>query len=106
MASIREQDIDAIREDLTTWLRKHARLDGAVVEDLHLPTTGAVNDTFVYRVRWSGGAATQVLRAEPRGYSNLRDNDVLGQAHFLERLGAVSDLPVPGILWIDENGGP
>jgi aminoglycoside phosphotransferase (APT) family kinase protein len=70
-----------------------------------------VNDTFVYTVTWTDGSgarrtSSQVLRADPEGYTNLRDHDALRQARFLERLGSMVELPVPEVLWIDEDGGP
>ena len=110
MASIREHDLEQVRSQLTAWLASTAGLGDPIVSDLRIPPTGAVNDTFVYTVTWtdSSGArrrSAQVLRADPEGYSNLRDHDALEQARFLERLGSATDLPVPEVLWIDEDGG-
>lgn len=108
MASLREHDIETVRAQLEAWLADHAGLASPVVGPVHLPTTGAVNDTFVYDVTWGGGAfqARHVLRAQPDGFSNLRDNDVIAQACFLRELAERTDLPVPHVLWIDEDGGP
>lgn len=111
MASVRDHDLVEVRRQVTAWLTTSAGLAGAEVGEVRTPLTGAVNDTFVYDVTWRGAdggscCARHVLRTEPRGYSNLRDNDVLEQARFLEALGAHSELPLPKILWIDEEGGP
>ena len=107
MASVREHDVEAVRHQLTAWLSSVAGLTDPVVGDIALPATGVVNDTFVYDVTWGSGAtARHVLRAAPRGFSNLRENDVLAQARFLHALRTASDLPVPEVLWVDEEGGP
>lgn len=111
MASIREHDLTSVRAQLESWLSTTAGLGSPVVGDVHMPVTGTVNDTFVYDVTWDGASGKSchgrhVLRAQPDGFSNLRDNDVLAQARFLVELGERTDLPVPHVLWIDEDGGP
>ncbi len=111
MASIREHDLDQVQVQLTAWLESTAGLRDPIVSDLRIPSTGAVNDTFVYTVSWTEDAGVrrssrQVLRADPEGYSNLRDHDALEQARFLEKLRPATELPVPEVLWIDEDGGP
>lgn len=110
MASIRPHDLEALRAHLTRWLATTGGLEDAAVGELRMPETGSVNDTFLYTVTWRDAdgrvrSDEQVLRANPAGFSNLRDHDALQQARFLERLGSRTGLPVPEVLWIDEEGG-
>jgi aminoglycoside phosphotransferase (APT) family kinase protein len=110
VASVRENDLVQIRAQLAAWLERSLGVSSLHLSELEAPATGAVNDTFLYTLTWEdeSGRQTQrqVLRRQPDGYSNLRDNDVLAQARFLQKLGVVPDLPVPAVRWVEEDPDP
>lgn len=103
MASVRQHDVDKLRSQLDAWFR--TVLDGtATLTALDMPATGTVNDTFVCTVERASGTERYVVRAQPDGFSNLRDNDVMAQARVLQALGSVPGLRVPRVRWTDDEG--
>jgi aminoglycoside phosphotransferase (APT) family kinase protein len=108
MASVREHDLVATRQQLQRWFVESRGVELHDLSELHIPQTGGnVNDTFLFHAAWTAdGARVEadlVCRAEPMGYSNLQSNDVLDQARTLEALGRAPELPVPVIFAIEPD---
>lgn len=108
MASVREHDLDATREQLRGWFEHVLELGDAEVSPLVVPDGGNVNDTFLFDVTWADVAGDRhtvrrVCRAAPVGYSNLQSNDVVEQAATLQALGTVPDLLIPRVVAVEED---
>jgi aminoglycoside phosphotransferase (APT) family kinase protein len=107
----KERDFELTRRRLGEWLA--ARLPGARelrVSELSGPgTTGFSSDTLLFDLAWNeAGQAHErslVLRLEPRGFPIFPVYDV-GRQFRVQKLLGETDVPVPGMLWLEEDETP
>jgi len=104
-----QRDLEATRKTLEAWLAPHLLSTGAVtITELRTPEgTGYSNETFTFDARWTtaGGeqSASLVARIRPSAYSVFMNTDVAQQYRVMKLLGEHSDVPVPKVLWLEED---
>jgi aminoglycoside phosphotransferase (APT) family kinase protein len=99
----------AVEAPLERWLA--GRLPdarGLRVSDLRKPGTGMSSDTLLFELSFtdaSGAAQAQpcVLRCAPRGPAPFPSYDLGTQFRVMRELGRASDVPVPEVLWLEED---
>lgn len=110
MAIVQTQDLEGIRTKLTTWLahRLPAGTRDLQISDLSIPEgAGHSNTTLLFDARWLEGDAARsggfVARVRPSGRGVFPEYDMRLQYRCMEILGAHTDIPVPRMLWFEED---
>ena len=117
MAIVATQDLEGIRSKLTAWLARQlpAGSSGLEISDLKIPEgAGHSNTTLLFDARWSEGGSAKgggfVARVRPHGRGVFPEYDMRLQYRCMEILGAHTDIPVPRMLWFEDDehvlGGP
>ncbi len=102
------RDLDATRERLLAWFEARLpRARGLRLSELTGPgTTGFSNDTLLFDLAWrEDGRDVKrelVVRIEPGGTRVFPDYD-LGQQFRVMRALAATDVPVPAVLWQEDD---
>jgi aminoglycoside phosphotransferase (APT) family kinase protein len=104
-----QRDPDVTRKTLADWLQQ--RLPGArdvEISELKVPEeSGFSNETLMADVQWqeSGRAGNDsiVVRVKPTGYKVFLDADFEQQWRLLTLLDKETDVPVPPMLWFEED---
>lgn len=107
-------DAPDLRAPLEDWLR--SRIEDAAdvrVGALRRPTAGESSDTQLVEIRvvrggreGRGGREERidaVLRCAPREAGPFPEYDLGLQAHVMRAVGATGALPVPEVLWVEED---
>ena len=101
-------------ERLLQWLAKRMPEARALrLSNLRKPGAGMSSDTHLFTIHWqeSGGgrgAASEqnldaVLRCAPRAEGPFPEYDLAMQFGIMRQLGAHTDVPVPEVLWQEED---
>lgn len=94
---------------LATWLsRQRPGMGEVVVDGLQTPqSNGFSNDTFLFEAEWRGDHGAErrglVARLEPHGYNVFPEYDLPAQAHIMNILRAEGSVPVPEVLWLEND---
>jgi aminoglycoside phosphotransferase (APT) family kinase protein len=109
MAIVQSKDLATTRKSLTDWLAKQLP-DAAHVEisKLIVPAgSGFSNETFLFEASWVDAGTVRrrrlVARTQVAGPGLHQTYDVLMQASVMEAIKKHSDVPVPKILWKEED---
>lgn len=97
------RDPELTRKALEQWLSDQT---GAAVEVSEVSSpdgTGFSNETLLFDAAWGGETHGLVTRLKPRGYAVFFDLDPLRQYRTLDLLNRHSDVPVPGVRWVEES---
>jgi aminoglycoside phosphotransferase (APT) family kinase protein len=109
MAILPTRDLETTRTQLTDWLaRRLPRESQPTVSDLQIPQgAGHSNETILFEAGWrENGAAKQqgfVARVRPGGRAVFPEYDMRLQFRCMEILGAHTSIPVPRVLWFEED---
>lgn len=104
-----DRDVEKTRLALEEWLTdRMPDADGVTVDELTVPGgTGFSNETLLFDVSWreDGEEQTRSLvgrlqTAEPTVFPDL---DVTRQARVMQAVASHSDVPVPEVLWVEDD---
>ncbi|MFJ8536763.1 phosphotransferase family protein [Streptomyces sp. NPDC093591] len=113
------RDPDELAHRLTAWLG--TRLPGARAVDVTVPASnGMSSETLLFDVEQPEGAAVPGagnleppiracalrLAADPAAYTVFPVYDMVRQFRTMRLVADRSDLPVPKVLWLEEDSGP
>lgn len=104
-----DRDLDTTRLALEQWFAdRMPEADGVAVAELTVPGgTGFSNETLVldlaYRDDDGETVRSLVARLQTPAATVFPDLDVLRQARVMQAVAGHSDVPVPEILWIEED---
>jgi aminoglycoside phosphotransferase (APT) family kinase protein len=99
----------AVREPLERWLAaRMPEVRELQVAGLRKPDTGKSSDTLLFELGWrdrdgSSQALPCVLRCAPRGSAPFPSYDLGLQFRVMRGLGRHSTVPVPEVLWLEED---
>jgi aminoglycoside phosphotransferase (APT) family kinase protein/putative sterol carrier protein len=97
----RQRDLDTMRAGLAAWLRP--RRPGLVdVSPLATPKAGISNETFLADLTTRAGLERLVLRVQPTDFLVFPEYDLGRQVRVMQSL-AGSGVPVPRVLWLEED---
>src|SRR5581483_7295701 len=100
MVDLQGQDLHG---RFTAWLSEQVGAR-ATVDALAVPGHGGYsNETYVTAADWGDGRRGIVLRLAPTGRTLFPDTDLDRQARILEVLAAHTDIPVPRVLWTEDD---
>lgn len=104
-----DRDLEKTRLALEEWLAgQMPDADGVTVGELQVPGgTGFSNETLLFDVSYREGgderARSLVGRLQTPDATVFEDLDVTKQAKVMQAIGAHSDVPVPEVLWAEED---
>jgi aminoglycoside phosphotransferase (APT) family kinase protein len=77
------------------------------IDDVARPSGGQSNETVLVSCSWDGAgrrvSSGLVVRLQPAGNQLFYDADVVAEGRLLEDLGRHSDVPVPGVLVVEDD---
>lgn len=104
-----DRDVEKTRLALEEWLAdRMPDADGVTVPELAVPDgTGFSNETLVLDVSWredgEEAARSLVARLQTSEATVFPDLDVMRQARVMQAVAEHSDVPVPEVLWLEED---
>jgi len=109
MASEENDEIE-IRRKLTDWLStKLPHADALVLSELHKPGAGESSDTQLFTASWQEAGQPRsldaVLRCAPTEDGPFPEYDLAMQYGVMKALGEHTRVPVPEVLWLEEDAG-
>jgi aminoglycoside phosphotransferase (APT) family kinase protein len=104
MAVSTERDPVALRADLASWLGRQTGADDVTVGEVSIPgLSGFSNETLLFDATWSGQVHPLVIRVEPTGHTVFPATAFDAQVQVMRALHAEGTVPVPEILWFEED---
>lgn len=108
MAVSTERDEAATRASLAQWLGARTGTSDVEVGELSIPgLSGFSNETLLFDATWDSGAGPEqrhlVVRVEPIGHQVFPSTEFDAQVAVLRALGAERSVPVPEVLWFEED---
>jgi aminoglycoside phosphotransferase (APT) family kinase protein len=103
------RDPETTARQLTRWLTEVAGLADVAVGAIEIPAaTGFSNETILFDARWRDGdseptARRLVVRIAPRDYTVFLEANFEEQFRVMQALGEHSDVPVPTMLWFEDD---
>ncbi|MEZ4279092.1 MAG: phosphotransferase family protein [Myxococcota bacterium] len=89
---------------LLAWLAKRMPdAAGLRISGLRKPGAGMSSDTHLFTVHSRGGSLDMVLRCAPRAEGPFPEYDLAMQFGIMRQLGEHTDVPVPPVLWQEED---
>ncbi|GGT47070.1 phosphotransferase family protein [Streptomyces purpureus] len=102
------RDPEELARRLTAWL--DARLPGAKISGLRVPqSNGMSSETLLFDLDHPEPpvrACALRLAADPAAYTIFPVYDLRGQYETMRDVARHTDLPVPRVLWLEEDPGP
>ena len=96
--------MEATREALARWLAARVGDPGARVGDLAIPgLSGFSNETILVEATWRGEAHPLAIRVEPSGHQVFPSTAFDAQVAVLRALADEGGVPVPPVLWFEED---
>ncbi len=108
MVSI-QRDPESIHAQLTEWVQaKLPASEDVRLSPLEKPGLGFSNETWFAELSWREDGKERsedlVFRLEPAGFFVFPEYDLPEQVRVMQSLGS-TDIPVPEILWLEEDRG-
>ena len=108
MAVSSARDPEATRAALAAWLSSRTGADEVVVGELAIPgLSGFSNETLIFDATWDEGDGPRtrgiVVRVEPSGHQVFPSTEFDVQVAVLQALGDEGSVPVPRVLWFEED---
>lgn len=108
MAVSTERDEAATRASLAAWLGARTGASDVEVGEVSIPgLSGFSNETLLFDARWDAGTGPErhslVIRVEPRGHQVFPSTEFDAQVAVLRALRAEGSVPVPEVLWFEED---
>jgi aminoglycoside phosphotransferase (APT) family kinase protein len=103
-----ERDQAQTRSALARWLEQRTGAARVEVGELSIPgLSGFSNETLLFDATWDDGAGPLsrglVVRVEPSGHQVFPSTEFEAQARVLRALSAEGSVPVPEVLWFEED---
>jgi aminoglycoside phosphotransferase (APT) family kinase protein len=103
-----ERDQDLTRAVLARWLAARTGAPSVDVGELTIPgLSGFSNETLLFDATWDDGDGPVphglVLRVEPSGHQVFPSTEFDAQVRVLRALHAEGSVPVPEVLWFEED---
>jgi aminoglycoside phosphotransferase (APT) family kinase protein len=103
-----ERDPQATRAALAAWLAGRTGAAGVEVGELSIPgLSGFSNETLIFDATWDDGDGPAdhglVIRVEPSGHQVFPSTAFDTQVRVLQALAAEGSVPVPEVLWFEED---
>lgn len=103
----RQADLSEIRTNLLTWLQKKMpQAENLSASELERPSIGYSNETFLFELKWQEAGQQKskgmVLRSAPKSMPVFPEYD-LGLQFNIMRLLKGTKIPVPNVLWLEED---
>jgi aminoglycoside phosphotransferase (APT) family kinase protein/putative sterol carrier protein len=96
----RHRDLDAMHAALGAWI--DTRRPGATLSPLVAPKAGISNETFLVDATSAAGVERLVVRVAPTDFLVFPEYDLGRQVQVMRAL-AGSGVPVPEVLWLEED---
>ncbi|MFP5256002.1 MAG: phosphotransferase family protein [Acidimicrobiia bacterium] len=104
MAVSSARDEEVTRSALTAWLASQVGEADVTVGALAIPElSGFSNETILVEATWGGDRHPLVVRVEPSGHQVFPSTAFDEQVAVLRALGADGTVPVPPVLWFEED---
>ncbi|HJR26057.1 MAG TPA: phosphotransferase family protein [Acidimicrobiales bacterium] len=108
MAVSKDRDPDATRAALAAWLGRRTGAPAVEVGPVEIPgLSGFSNETLIFDATWDEGggpvAHGLVIRVEPSGHTVFPSTEFDTQVQVLQALHADGTVPVPEVLWFEED---
>lgn len=104
MAVTSARDLEATRATLARWLAEQVGDPRAQVGELAIPgLSGFSNETILVDATWDGEARPLAIRVEPSGHQVFPSTAFDAQVAVLQALTAEGSVPVPPVLWFEED---
>lgn len=104
MAVSTERDPVALRADLGRWLATQTGAVDVEVGPVSIPgLSGFSNETLLFDATWAGEVHPLVIRVEPTGHTVFPATAFDTQVAVMRALGAEGSVPVPEVLWFEED---
>lgn len=110
MAVSKERDPVETRATLSAWLAEQTEAGAVEVGEVSIPgLSGFSNETLLFDATWDEGsgpvAHPLVIRVEPSGHTVFPSTEFDTQVQVLRAIGAEGSVPVPSVLWFEEDTG-
>ncbi len=108
MAVSKDRDPAALRAALAAWLARQTGAADVDVGPVEIPgLSGFSNETLLFDATWDTGEGPQthglVIRVEPSGHTVFPSTEFDTQVAVLRALGREGSVPVPEVLWFEED---
>src|SRR5688572_5197423 len=104
MAVSTDRDPAATRAALAGWLEARTGADQVEVGELTIPgLSGFSNETLIFDATWGGEVHSLVIRVEPTGHTVFPSTAFDAQVQVMEALAAEGSVPVPEVLWFEQD---
>jgi aminoglycoside phosphotransferase (APT) family kinase protein len=104
MAVSTERDPVATRAGLAAWLGAQTGAASVEVGELSIPgLSGFSNETLLFDATWDGEVHPLAIRVEPTGHTVFPATAFDAQVAVMEALGAEGSVPVPEVLWFEQD---
>jgi aminoglycoside phosphotransferase (APT) family kinase protein len=108
VAVSKDRDPDATRAALAAWLGRQTGAAEVAVGEVSIPgLSGFSNETLLFDATWDAGDGPVtrglVLRVEPSGHQVFPSTEFDTQVQVLRALHAEGSVPVPEVLWFEED---
>jgi aminoglycoside phosphotransferase (APT) family kinase protein len=108
VAVSKERDPEETRATLAAWLCERTGAPAVEVGEVSIPgLSGFSNETLLFDATWDAGSgpATRglVIRVEPSGHTVFPSTAFDTQVEVLRALRAEGSVPVPEVLWFEED---
>ncbi|MDP1805070.1 MAG: phosphotransferase family protein, partial [Acidimicrobiales bacterium] len=104
MAVSTERDPRATRAALARWLEERTGASPVEVGEVTIPgLSGFSNETLLVDATWDGEEHGLVIRVEPTGHTLFPAPALDAQVRVMQALGAEGSVPVPEVLWFEED---
>ena len=112
--TVSERDLEHLAEDLSRWLGGRVGADGPpAISRLARPESGGMSSTSIlFDADWRAGGRDEhgsfVARLAPDAdaFPVFRDYDLPTQYRVMEGVAAATDVPVPGLCWLETGENP
>ncbi|MET7767533.1 phosphotransferase family protein [Nocardia sp. NPDC005366] len=109
--TISERDLDHLADDLSRWLGARVGADHPPkVSALTRPQSGGMSSTSIlFDAEWSvdgreeGGSFVARMAPEDDSFPVFQTYDLATQYHVIEGVAAATDVPVPGLCWLETD---
>ena len=104
MAVSTERDPVALCADLAAWFAARTGTEPVDVGEVSIPgLSGFSNETLLFEATWDGEVHPLVIRVEPTGHTVFPATAFDAQVKVMQALGAEGTVPVPEVLWFEED---
>ncbi|MFI6045693.1 phosphotransferase family protein [Nocardia sp. NPDC051321] len=109
--TVSERDLDVLAEDLARWLDSRVSADHPPkVANLSRPQAGGMSSTSIlFDAEWSvdgrheSGSFVARMAPETGSFPVFETYDLATQYHVMAGVAAATDVPVPGLCWLEED---